>query len=109
MDWFIFRGEHFTPAEFHAIEVHKYFLSEKAGYDVGIDFAVADWLEHYAVKWRQDRLKKELDEQILEIEKHKWIESEKAGFDLGNHAALDWVVKHAAHWREHQEHCRRFK
>lgn len=34
------------------IERHKYFLSEKAGYDVGWDHAVADWEAHHANEFR---------------------------------------------------------
>ena len=30
------------------IEKHKYFLSEKAGYDVGWDAAEQDWMSNYA-------------------------------------------------------------
>lgn len=30
------------------IERHKYFLSEKAGYDVGWEHARQDWFEHHA-------------------------------------------------------------
>lgn len=95
-----------TPAEYEAIEVHKYFLSEKAGYDVGMQFAIADWLKNYAVEWRRKRCRDDNQAQIGEIEKHKWIESEKAGRDLGNMAALDWVIKYAADWRRNREHCR---
>ncbi len=40
------------------IEKHKYFLSEKAGRDVGWEFAVKDWREKYGVaaesQWRRD-------------------------------------------------------
>jgi hypothetical protein len=34
------------------IERHKYFLSEKAGYDVGWEFAEQDWLAHHAEQFR---------------------------------------------------------
>ena len=32
-----------SPEQVSEIERHKYFLSEKAGYDVGWDFAEQDW------------------------------------------------------------------
>lgn len=108
MDAYPFDDDQFSPTEAEAIEVHKYYLSEKAGCDVGWDYAVEDWLQHHAGQWRGDRLKIELDEQILEIEKHKWIESEKAGRDLGKQAALDWIIKYAADWRRHRHQCPRF-
>ena len=37
-----------SPEEVAEIERHKYFLSEKAGYDVGWEFAEADWLANYS-------------------------------------------------------------
>jgi len=93
------RDERFLKIEFEAIKVHKYYLSEKAGYDVGMDRAIADWLKNHAAAWRRERLKRDLREQIKEIEKYKWIESEKAGRDLGDQAIIEWVQKHAAQWR----------
>jgi hypothetical protein len=92
----------FSPDELKAIEVHKYYLSEKMGYDVGMDCAIRDWLKHHAVAWRGERLKNELQAQQDEIKKHKWIASEKAGCDLGDQAALDWVIKFAAQWRQYR-------
>ena len=37
-----------TETEIAQIEEHKYFLSEKAGYDVGWEFAEQDWRENVA-------------------------------------------------------------
>ncbi len=93
----------FSKAEVHAIEVHKYFLSEKAGHDVGLEFAVRDWLANYAACWRYERLKKDLDAQMREMEKYKWIESEKAGRDLGQQAAIEWVCRFAHEWRKKRD------
>jgi len=93
----------FTAAEWQALEVHRYYMSERAGYDVGIEKSVEDWLLHYSTDWRKERLRKDLADQAKEIMKHKWIESEKAGTDLGDLAALDWVRKHAAEWRRWRE------
>ncbi len=89
----------FTPAEWHALEVHRYYMSEHAGHDVGIAATVEDWLKNFSAEWRKERLQKDLADQADEIMKHKWIESEKAGTDLGNKAVLDWVEKHACEWR----------
>jgi stress response protein YsnF len=95
--------EQFSLAELHAIEVHKYYLSEKAGYDVGQDFAIKDWLANYAARWRYERLKKDLEEQLKEIEVYKWIESEKAGHDVGQQAAIDWICRFADDWRRKRD------
>lgn len=39
--------------EISEIERHKYFLSEKKGYDVGWEFAEHDWEQNFAVAWRK--------------------------------------------------------
>jgi len=96
--------DHLTEAEQLAVEVHKYYLSEAAGYDVGVDYAIQHWLEHHATDWRHDQLEDELAAQRREIEKHKWIESERAGRDLGDAAILDWIVRFAARWRQLHAH-----
>ena len=41
-----------------AIEEHKYYLSEKAGHDVGWKFAYDDWKKNYSKEWRQERKRK---------------------------------------------------
>lgn len=89
-----------TPAEMREIERHKYFLSERAGYDIGFEAAASDWIERYGLLFRQERQAYMLNMQREEIARHTWIESEKAGCDLGRAAALDWVLKYAATWRE---------
>lgn len=93
----------FSSAEARAIEVHKYFLSLEAGFDVGLDYAVDHWLIHHSARWRQARLQEELDAQRSEIQKHKWIESERAGRDLGQGAVQDWIMRFAAEWRQWRE------
>ena len=40
--------------EIAEIERHKYFLSEKRGYDVGWEFAEQDWESQFARHWRQE-------------------------------------------------------
>jgi len=39
-----------TAEEIAEIERHKYFLSEKAGYDVGWEHAEQDWVSNHAKK-----------------------------------------------------------
>lgn len=40
-------------AQIQAIQEHKYFLSEKAGYNVGFETAAQDWILHHAAQWRK--------------------------------------------------------
>jgi hypothetical protein len=42
-----------SEAEIAEIEKHKYFLSERAGYDVGWQAAEEDWDSNYAEEFRQ--------------------------------------------------------
>lgn len=94
----------FSPAEYTEIVLHKYYLSQQTGHDVGFDTAQRDWMERYSQTWRQRRHEIMLAMQREEIERHKWIESEKAQCDLGRQACLDWISKYAAQWREWFEH-----
>lgn len=86
-----------------AVEKHRGELSERAGYDVGHEHALADWVENHAMRWREERQAKMLAREREEILRHKWIESEKARRDLGKDAVIDWIVKYAAQWREWYE------
>jgi hypothetical protein len=94
----------FCRAELKEIEIHKYFLSLHRGYDVGLDAAKQDWVEHHSQSWRQKRHEHMLALQREEISRYKWIESEKANCDLGRKACLDWIAKYAAQWRDWFEH-----
>jgi len=93
----------FSEAERREIERHKWLLSERCGCDVGMQHATEDWLAHHAEQWRRLRQAHMLELQRGEIERYKWIESEKAQRDLGRDAALDWIGKYAARWREWYE------
>lgn len=95
--------DQFPLAEAQAIEVHKYFLSIEAGHDVGIEFAIKHWLDHFSAAWHQARLQEDLEAQRKEIQVHKWIESERAGQDLGQGAVHDWIIRYAAEWRRWRE------
>ncbi len=98
--------ERFLPGEMEAILTHKYFLSQKAGRDVGLDYAILDWNRHHAVKWRERRIRDDVGVQFCEMMKHKWIESQKAGRNLGKEAIVDWIFKHAEGWRKCRENDR---
>lgn len=92
----------FSSDEKLAIEVHKWYLSEKAQRDVGWDFAVADWKINHQKAWREHRRKKheqDLARQQKKIDDYKWLESEKAGKDLGHKAEQHWVDEYADIWR----------
>ena len=95
--------EEIDEDERRKIALHKYYLSLKAGKDVGWDCACRDWMDNYSKKWKHYKMKKESQEEIMEILKHKWLESEKAGHDMGDDAVLDWVLKYASEWRDHKQ------
>ena len=42
-------------AERDEINRHKYFESERAGYDVGFEKALLDWLVKHRASWRHNR------------------------------------------------------
>lgn len=90
---------YFSPAEWNAIQVHRYFLSQRYGRFIANDEAIEDWLKNYALIWRAKRTVLSSRNQMKEILRHKWIESEKAGHDLGPEAVSDWIYKYADKWR----------
>jgi len=98
--------ERLLPGEKEAILTHKYYLSQKAGRDVGLDSAVLDWNRHHAKRWREERMRKDVGVQFQEMMKHKWVESKKAGNDLGKDAVCDWICKYAKDWRACRERRR---
>lgn len=42
-------------AERHEIMLHKWYESEKRGYDVGFDYALTDWILKHRAAWRRAR------------------------------------------------------
>lgn len=92
------------PSELHAIEVHKYYLSEKKGREVSLEEAMVDFLDNYEMDFL---CKKQLEDNLRqnqEIQKYKWIESEREGHDIGSRkAALEWIEKYGCIWREERE------
>lgn len=92
-------GAQLGKLEQQAVRRHQEVLSARAGYDVGYEHALADWMENHAIRWREERQAKMLAAEREEIMKHKWIESEKARRDLGKEATIDWIVRYAAQWR----------
>lgn len=39
---------------------HKWIESEKAGHDVGFEFAIKDWLKNHRLNWIKSRQEKEI-------------------------------------------------
>lgn len=48
-------------AEREEILRHKWLESEKAGFDIGFERALLDWIVKHRSNWRRDRLKKTPD------------------------------------------------
>ncbi len=94
----------FCRAEWRVILDHRKLLSRRTGREVGMKEAVADWLKCFSREWRQERIMRALQDEREEILRHKWLESEKAGYDIGKDAVIDWILKHAARWRDWWEH-----
>lgn len=44
-------------AEREEILRHKWIESEKAGYDVGFERALTDWIMNHRARWRESRLR----------------------------------------------------
>lgn len=38
---------------------HKWIESEKSGYDVGLEFAITDWMKNHRENWLKSRKEKE--------------------------------------------------
>jgi hypothetical protein len=56
------------------------------------------------MSYKKASWEKSIKREIEEIQRHRWLESEKAGYDIGSRAAaLDWIEKHAADFRENWE------
>lgn len=96
-------SEMFTRGELRDIERHKYYLSQQEGRDVGFEAAAQDWLAHHAEEFRERRQQHMAKLQCEEIARHVWIESERACCNVRREAAMDWVRKYAAQWRQWYE------
>ncbi|MBX3734553.1 MAG: hypothetical protein KF791_18405 [Verrucomicrobiae bacterium] len=52
-------------AEKEEILRHKWIESEKAGYDIGFERALVDWITHYRAGWRRARQQSSTDDGPL--------------------------------------------
>lgn len=96
-----------SEEERRAVEVHKWFLSQRAQYDVGWDAAFEDWKLYHQAEWRRKERIHQLEdntEQVQEIQKYIWVRSEQAGKDLSKDAETEWVQLYAAQWRDQAAH-----
>jgi phosphotransferase system HPr-like phosphotransfer protein len=92
------------PSELRAIEIHKYYLSEKEGREVSFEEAMIDFIDNYEADFLSKKQVEDNQEQNQEILKYRWIESEKEGHDIGKQkAALDWIEQYGCIWREEKE------
>ncbi len=97
-----------TPSELKAIEIHKYYLSEKEGREVSLEEAIADFLVYYGDEFLLNKHRDDIQQQHREIEKYKWIKSEKEGRDIGEErAAEEWVERYGSLWRAERESLER--
>ena len=46
---------------------HKWIESEKAGYDIGFERALLDWIVNHRSRWRTERLKNKDSKQTQEV------------------------------------------
>lgn len=98
------RAVDLSPAELKAIEVHKYFLSQKLKREVSIEEAIRDFVENYHQEWQRWKLQQDNLAQVQQVERHQFLESAKAGKVVGfNAAAAEWRDKYAEIWRAERE------
>ncbi len=91
----------FWPSEQRAILEYRSALRCALNRRVTIEESVLCWEKGPAIGWRQDKMHVDGQRQVAEIRKHKFLLSQQAKNDVGwDDAALDWVSKHAARWRE---------
>jgi len=99
-------GETLSEEERRAIEVHKWFLSQRAGRDVGWAFAVEDWRKHHQSEWRQSIRRFQLlcnTEQAKMIREYVTSKTEEGGGELSANAEEEWVTLYASEWRQNAE------
>jgi phosphotransferase system HPr-like phosphotransfer protein len=92
------------PSELRAIEIHKYYLSEREGREISLEEAMFDFLDNYETDFLCQKQIEDNRAQNQEIQRYKWIESEKEGHDIGStKAAMEWIEKYGGIWREERE------
>ncbi|MFH1038317.1 MAG: hypothetical protein V1789_06595 [PVC group bacterium] len=104
----------FSPAEWSAIYVHKYYLAQKAGVEVSLQDTIADWLKNYARLWREqeEEIKKQTGKYSPEgeqfspaewkgIQVHRYFLSQRyCRWVSIQETIADWLKNYARIWRE---------
>jgi|GEM_PF-1741094 len=88
--------------ERRAIEVHKWYLSQKMGCDVGWAYAVEDWKRYFQSEWRHGCRKYQLwcnAEQARMMRDFVCSVTEVEGQEAGAQAEEEWVSRYAPQWR----------
>lgn len=99
-------GHTISEEERRAVEVHKWYLSQHAGRDVGWDAALEDWARTHQSSWRALHRRQHFVDNVAqarEIRDYVWIRSEQAGTDVSGEAVEEWVRLYAREWREKAE------
>lgn len=70
-------------AEREEILKHKWYESEKAGHDVGFEWALTDWIIKHRAKWKKHRenLRRQQEEERKKKNKDKDKDKDKEGKD----------------------------
>lgn len=90
--------------ETQAIEEHKYFLGMELHCDPGVDVAVASWERHHALRWRQERMRRDAEEQVRAIEAFRGTLAHRYGRPVEfAEAAREWVHRYGAEWRRQRD------
>jgi phosphotransferase system HPr (HPr) family protein len=97
-----------TPAELHAIEEHKYFLSVERGAEASIEEAIEDFLRRFAEDWRREKARQDSHAQRSEINKLRDSLATEDSFALDRSAAAErWCERYAGIWRAERESLER--
>lgn len=84
----------FSPCEYQAILVHKYFLGIQWHKDPTLSEAIDDWKKHYANEWQSRIHRKATKRQLAEIQRYQF--AHQLDFKV---AAKEWIAKYAEQWR----------
>jgi phosphotransferase system HPr (HPr) family protein len=102
------RQVNLTPAELHAIQEHKYFLSLERGAEVSIEEAIQSFLRRFAEDWRREKARRDSLAQRSEIERLQHLRATEEGRLLDPSAAAEhWCERYAAIWRAERESLER--
>ena len=91
----------YWPSERQAILEYRLHLCEQLQREAGLAESIESWENGAAIRWRQEKMRLDGRKQLREIERHKYLTSKELGYDMGwEAAALDWIEKYAASWRD---------